>query len=676
MPSVRHKKICKICPKEKKRDEIPKPVEPEKEPEVEEEEEEELYPEDEPVKEDPCIDQDGYGDFDLVTSDHVLAETSSAGRKKRIPFFAPNSETTRFDNLVPEDVSNDDQYEAAGQRDPLLQMSRLRVTSEPRKMRLPAIMGTITPANSSLEMIEDLLEAGMNIARINLAYGDRCTHLATISNLREAEKRFHARTGFRNPLTVMLDLKGSGISTGKICKFYIEDCDNPRIFLPKDRVLKLTTDRKVAERCTPVMVFVDSSEIVNLVRPGMKIMLDDGAVKLVVQKADHQDVHCIVEEEGYLGNNRNVILPMMPSTLPSYTGRDLDDIEMAIHQEVDAIALPRTHSRSAVRDIREILTEKALTVRKRKERPIMIFSKISTYEGLAHIDGLIDESDGIIVHRRDLGNELPPEKFFVAERQIIAKCNIAGKPVICSTQYLHSMLNKIQIGNSDIADIAASVRDGADCIGLTYETAVGKYAIQSIEMVGRVIREADAATYRRHCLARHSRRITTDLKVAVAGAAATIADKIRSPAIVVLTTSGKSAMIISQLRPKAAVIAVTAHERTARQLNFWRCITPLYCVLPCPVDWFMDAEKRFQYAIAYGKHFGIIRAGDPIVLVSPFGKGVGITNCVRIVYASTHPDVYLEHSKEFYSNWHLKQNSRGAPVVCNPKSIHGSIHHY
>lgn len=676
MPSVRSKKICKICPNRKKPIEIQKSEESKEETNNEIIEDVEVVEEEEIVEiEESCVDLSSYGDFELVTPGQVLEETKPDGRKKKPAFFASPSEKTRYENLIPCDVTNDHQYEASRQKNPTSQMSALRVTSEPRTKRLPAIVATISRSCVEPEKLEELILSGMNIARINLAHGDRCFHLAAIANIKEADKRFSAKIGFRSPTAVMLDLKGSLITTGRICKLYIKDCENPRILLEKGRQVKLTFDKKMADKCTPNTIYVDCENLWKIVRPGMKVVLDDGAVKLVVIKIEKSDVYCEVEEEGYLGNNGNVHIPMLPLTLPAYTEKDVEDIGMAIDEGIDAIVLPRARHPVVIRDIREKLTEKLLIDKEKKERPIMIFAKISNFEGLSNIDGLIEESDGIVVQRGDLGMELPPEKVFIAEKEIVAKCNVAGKPVLCTTQFLHSMLNKIQVGRSDVADIAACVRDGADCIALTHETAAGKYPAECVELAHHVIREADAASYQNHYLTCAAETVSrhSDPKVAVAIAACMLAEKIRAPAIIVLTTSGKSAKLISQLRPRAAVIAVTAYERTARQLNFWRCVIPLYCPLPCTTDWFMDAEKKFMYGIAYGKEFGFVRAGDPVVLVSAYGKEVGFTNCVRIVYASTQPTVYTAHSKEFFPNPQLWQNPCAAPLTGRRKLTPSNI---
>lgn len=655
------KPICKVCPKKK-----PCKTEPRVVVEEEEEEEEVIYElpveeeeteEEETEDEVPCLEEESCKD--IVTAGYVVDEIISRKKKEKPSFFCPKGPKSRYKNMLPIDATNDHQHKAFVTKTVIDHLSALRVTSEPFCKRQPAIIGTIGPSCSEVNQIEDLLDFGMNIARINMAYGDRCCQLNAIRNVKLAIKNYNARVGFKIPVGLLMDLKGPEIRTGRICRLYACDPENPQILIENGSIVKLTTEITFVDKCTPNLIYIDFPMFPQHVRPGMKIYIDDGSIQLIVQKVNENDVITSVECDGYLKNYRPVHVPMVPMGMPTLTNIDVEDIDLAIEEEFDFIALSKIENADVLHTLKSKLIEGLLIARKLREKPIMILSKISNFRALRNIDEIIKASDGIIIQRGDLGLELPPEKIYVAQREIIAKCNLANKPVICSTQLMRSMIRRPLIDRSHIFDVACCIEDGADGVCLTSETAIGDFPCEAVDLTHNVLREAEAADSRKYHFKELSEKLSTPIEpiIAIGMSACIVAEKIKATAIVVLTSSGKSAQIISWFRPRCVVLAVTRYERTARQLHLWRCICPLIYNGPCVKNnWFSNMDQRFQLGITFGKEVGFIQPGDPLVLVSGYGKNTAFTNCLRVVYASTEPGIFLEHSKEFYNNIYMQRN--------------------
>ncbi|KAK6624638.1 hypothetical protein RUM44_011497 [Polyplax serrata] len=654
MSAPKKKPICKVCPKKK-------PCQPVKDFEPLEEgvfelpvEEEEIVEEEE--TEDECLEEESCKQ--IATAGYVLDEIPPK-KKERKSFFAPDELKARYENMLPLDVTNDHQHEASLRTTVIDHMSALRVTSEPLFKRQPAIIATIGPSCTEVSQIEDLLDAGMNIARINMAYGDRCCQLNAIRNFKQAVKNYCGRIGMKIPVGLMMDLKGPEIRTGRICKLYACDPENPQILIEKSSVVKLTTETTYSDKCTPTLLYIDFPLFPQYVRPGMKIYIDDGSIHLTVRKVSETEVITFVEAPGYLGNLRPVHIPMVPLDMPALTNIDAEDIEFGVEEEFDFIAVSKIENADVLHSLKSKLVECLLMAKKLRERPIMVLSKISNFQAVRNIDEILEVSDGVIIQRGDLGLDLPPEKVYVAQREIIGKCNLANKPVICCTQLMRSMTRRPLIDRSHIFDVASCIEDGADGVCLTGETAVGDLPAEVVEQTHNILREAEAANSRKY----HFNEITEKLHppiepvMAIGMAACIVAEKIGATAIIVLTTSGRSAQIISWFRPRCVVLAVTKFERTARQMHLWKSVCPLIYTGPCVKNnWFTNLDLRFQYGITFGKMAGFIESGDPLVLVSGYGKTTAFTNCLRVVYASTEPGLYLEHSKEFYNNIYLQRN--------------------
>ncbi|KAK7866490.1 hypothetical protein R5R35_014355 [Gryllus longicercus] len=271
-----------------------------------------------------------------------------------------------------------------------------------------------------------------------------------------------------------------------------------------------------------------------------------------------------------------------------------------------------------------------------KGKGIMIIPKIECTQGMDNIDEIIAASDGIMIARGDLGIEIPPQKVFLAQKMIFAKCNMVGKPCICATQMLESMTYHPRPTRAEANDVANAVLDGADCTMLSGESAKGKYPLQCVQTMANIALEAESAVWQKQYFTElcFSIKPPLDPAHAVAIAAVDASLKCLAAAIVVVTTSGRSARLISRYRPRCPILTVTRHGKVARQNMLFRGLVSLQYVAVPGNDWIKDVDLRIQFAIAYGKSRGFIQRGDALVLVSGWREGSGFTNTLRIVYAS------------------------------------------
>jgi len=283
-----------------------------------------------------------------------------------------------------------------------------------------------------------------------------------------------------------------------------------------------------------------------------------------------------------------------------------------------------------VRQIRKVLGEKG--------KNIKIISKVENQQGVKNIDEIIAESDGIMVARGDMGIEIPPEKVFIAQKQMIAKCNKVGKPVICATQMLESMVKKPRPTRAEVSDVANAVLDGADCVMLSGETAKGDYPLACIKTMGGISREAEACIWNRkffedlnRSLVLGSPSMTMDVTTTTSVAAVQASYNVGAAAIIAITTSGKTATKASRFRPMCPIIAVTRFDQVARQMQLHRGIMPLFYEEPRPEDWIKDVDNRIQFGVDFGKNQGFLKSGDAVICITGWRKGAGSSNTIRIL---------------------------------------------
>merc|ERR1712156_313376 len=504
-------------------------------------------------------------------------------------------------------------------------LSGLDILSPGAPVRLSGIVCTIGPASKATDFLVQMIDVGMNVARMNFSHGSYEYHGDTIANCRAATVKYAEERGYHPSLAIALDTKGPEIRTG----FLEGDDGRLELTLEKGASIKITTDDAVKEKCTRETLWVDYKNIPKVLTPGKRIFIDDGLISVVAKEIGPDYVIGEIENGGNLGSKKGCNLPGTDCDLPAVSEKDKNDLLFGVEQGVDMIFASFIRDAQGVKDIRAILGEKG--------KNILIISKIENLQGVRNIDEIIDESDGIMVARGDMGIEIPPEKVFIAQKQIIAKCNQAGKPVICATQMLESMVKKPRPTRAEGSDVANAVLDGCDCVMLSGETAKGDFPIQCIRTMAALSREAEAALWNQRFfedLMRTEQHILRDATAAAAIAAVQASYSTRASAIIGLTTTGKTAHLASKYRAHCPFLAVTRSAQAARQMQLYRGVVPLYYPEPRMDDWSADVDERIQYCVDFGKKNGFIKSGDPVICITGWRKGAGSSNTIRILYVN------------------------------------------
>ncbi|CAD1808817.1 pyruvate kinase [Candida parapsilosis] len=496
-------------------------------------------------------------------------------------------------------------------------LANLNVEQTPHKyLRRSSIIGTIGPKTNSVEALVKLRKAGLNIARMNFSHGSYEYHQSVIDNCIKSEEIYKGR-----PLAIALDTKGPEIRTGTT----IDDKDYP---IPAGHDMIFTTDDAYKLKCNDEIMYIDYKNITKVISPGKIIYVDDGVLSFeVLQVADDQTLRVRSINAGKICSHKGVNLPGTDVDLPALSEKDIADIQFGIKNKVHMIFASFIRSGDDIRHIRKVLGEEG--------KDIQIIAKIENQQGVNNFDDILEATDGVMVARGDLGIEIPAPQVFVVQKQLIAKCNLAAKPVICATQMLESMTYNPRPTRAEVSDVGNAILDGADCVMLSGETAKGNYPYEAVSMMHNtcLIAEKAIAYPQLFNELRALAKKPTPTTETCAVAAVSAAYEQDAKAVVVLSTSGLSARLVSKYKPDVPILMVTRNERSAKYSHLYRGVYPFVYEKEKAANWQEDVENRLRWAVSEAIDLGIISKGDSIVTVQGWTKGSGHSNTVRIVQA-------------------------------------------
>lgn len=470
-------------------------------------------------------------------------------------------------------------------------------------MRKTKIVCTIGPASESVEKLTQLMEAGMNVARLNFSHGDFEEHGARIKNIREAAEI----TG--NNIAILLDTKGPEIRTNNMKDGAIE------LVAGNDIIVSMTEVEGTTEKFS-----VTYEGLIDDVDPGSKILLDDGLIGLEVTKIDKTagEIHTKILNSGTLKNKKGVNVPGVAVKLPGMTEKDANDIRFGIEQGIDFIAASFVRRASDVLEIKQLLEDNNAS-------HIHIIPKIENQEGVDNIDEILEVSDGLMVARGDLGVEIPAEEVPLVQKLLIKKCNTLGKPVITATQMLDSMQRNPRPTRAEASDVANAIFDGTDAIMLSGETAAGSYPVEAVQTMNNIASRAEEALNYKEILSKRSKDSEHSITDSIGQSVAHTALNLEVKAVITPTGSGHTARMISKYRPEAPIVAVTYDASIQRQLAL------VWGVYPRLSQKSESTDEMLDVAVQEGVNSSIVTHGDLVVITAglPVGEA-GTTNIMKI----------------------------------------------
>ncbi len=460
------------------------------------------------------------------------------------------------------------------------------------------IVCTLGPASSSPKVIRSLIDAGMDVARINFSHGTQDEHAEVIRTVRQVA----AEAG--QPVAILGDLQGPRIRVGSLVE---------PVMLTEGSDVVLTPE----EVARPGEIPITYDALADDVREGDRVLMDDGLIDVVVLDVAAPRVRTRVVHGGLLRSHKGMNLPGVAVSAPSITEKDLADVEFAVEMGLEYLALSFVRSAADIAQLHSLIP-----------RQMLVIAKIEKDTALANIHSIVEASDAVMVARGDLGVELPFEEVPIAQKRIIAISNALGRPVITATQMLESMISHPRPTRAEASDVANAILDGTDAVMLSAETAAGQYPELAVRAMTRIIAEME-----RHPVPRPSRMIggrrQSDVAVttedAIAAATAAAAASLEAPVVMVITKSGFTARIVASHRPPVPIIALTDSERTYRQLALVWGVQPL--LLP-PAGTY---EEMFDHGRDVVQELGLVKKGDRVLVTAGVPFDVPrTTNLLRV----------------------------------------------
>ena len=395
-------------------------------------------------------------------------------------------------------------------------------------------------------ILKELIAGGMNVARFNFSHGSYEEHAERIALVRQVSEQLGI------PVALMLDTKGPEIRTGLLK-------DGKKVSLEQGKEFTLYTEEREGDETGCSITY---QQLVYDVRKGDTILIDDCLIGLEVQRVSADKIECIIKNGGELGERKGVNVPNVKIHLPGVTQKDREDILFGIEQGVDYIAASFVRNSDCIMDIREILEDN-------HGRDIGIIAKIENAEGVENIDEILDAADGIMVARGDLGVEIPADQVPHIQKKIIHKCNRKCKPVVTATQMLDSMIRNPRPTRAEAGDVANAIYDGSDAIMLSGETAMGKYPVEAVRMMAKIAETTEAHLDYSNLQKLNKKQRKKDISMAVGFASVSTAEILKASCLVVPTMTGYTARMISSLRPKTPIYAISPSEQAVRRMQLY-----------------------------------------------------------------------------------------------------------
>lgn len=469
-------------------------------------------------------------------------------------------------------------------------------------MKKTKIICTVGPSTDEPGVLEEMMLAGMNVARFNFSHGSHEEHARRIAMVREAAR------AVKRPVAIMLDNKGPEMRLGNF--------EGGKTVLTQGQSFTLTTRDIVGNNSG---ASVNHKHLHEEISPGDMILLSDGLISLKVESISGQDILTTVQNSGTISDRKRVAAPGVYVKLPLLSEQDVADIQFGIEQGIDFIAASFVQRAGDILAIRKLLEEAGV------QNKIDIIAKIENAEGVKRIDEILKVADGIMVARGDLGVEIPVEEVPLVQKLIIEKCNKAGKPVITATQMLESMLTNPRPTRAEASDVANAILDGSDAIMLSGETASGQYPVEAVQTMARLAARTEASLpYDKLLMAKGvgQEKTTTE---AISHASVQVSHGLGAAAILTLTHSGHAVRMVSKYRPKSAIIAITPREDTLRRSLL------LWGVYPVLVPEANSTDEMADNAISSAVAAEVVKEGDLIVITAGVPLGIsGTTNMIRV----------------------------------------------
>lgn len=468
------------------------------------------------------------------------------------------------------------------------------------------IVCTIGPSCASSDVILKMVTAGMDVARLNFSHGTYADHRRLIKNIRAVEKK----TG--EPIALLQDLQGPKIRVGFLPK--------EGVVLTRGNAVIFATGRKQYEGG---IIPIDYPDLHRFVKKGQTILLADGTMEVNVSRVSGRTIHTTVTVPGTLSSHKGINLPGAALKISALSGKDKADAEFGVRAGVDMIALSFVQDAGDIHDLRRhiMAIEKKIKIKK-GSGPIRIIAKIERPGAVKKIKEIFEAADGIMVARGDLGLEIPAEEVPIIQKQLIERALECAKPVIVATQMLDSMQERPRPTRAEVSDVANAVIDHTDAVMLSNETAVGKYPVETVATMNRIIKQAEASVYDGVAFRAPDRKLHT-IDDVVSGLSRLLAEEVKARLILSPSWSGEVARLVSRYRPELPIVVATQSARVRHQLNLSWGVTP-FIVPP-----YKTIEELVKKSMVYLKKYKMVRRGDRIIVVA--GEPLGASGHVNML---------------------------------------------